>query len=73
VAQFEGGRGPDVMLLQEIEVDFTPGKTAPNYEEILAKYAGVKIEEMLGAKFTAEIGDLPAEALLPEDPERIEV
>lgn len=64
VAQFEGGRGPDVMLLQEIEVDFTPGTTAPNYEQILAKYAGVKIEEMLGAKFTAEIGDLPAEALL---------
>ena len=64
VAQFEGGRGPDVLLLQEIEVDFTPGKTAPNYGDILAKYAGMKIEDMLGSKFTAEIGDLPAEALL---------
>lgn len=64
VAQFEGGRGPDVIMLQELESDFTPGKTAPNYEQILAAYAGVKIEDMLGAKFTPEIGDLPAEALL---------
>jgi endonuclease/exonuclease/phosphatase family metal-dependent hydrolase len=64
LGQFEGGRGPDVILFQEIEVDFTPGKTAPNYEQILATYAGVKIEDMLGTKFTAEVGDLPAEALL---------
>ncbi len=64
VAQFEGGRGPDVILFQEIEVDATPGRTPPDYERILARYAGIKIEDMLGAKFTAEIGDLPAEALL---------
>ncbi len=64
VAQYEGGRGPDVILFQEIEVDFTPGKSPPDHDQILARYAGVKIEEMLGAKFTPEIGDLPAEALL---------
>ena len=64
LAQFEDGRGPDVILFQELEVDATPGKTPPNYEQMLARYAGLKIEEMLGAKFTAEIGDLPAEALL---------
>lgn len=64
VARFEGGKGPDVLLLCEIEVDATPGKKAPDYGAILARYADLKIEEMLGAKFTAEIGDLPAEALL---------
>ena len=64
IAQFEGGRGPDVLMLCEIEVDFTPSKTPPDYDAILARYAGVKLEDMLGAKFTAEIGDLPAEALL---------
>ncbi len=53
-----------MILFQEIEVDFTPGKSAPDYDQILARYAGVKMEEMLGAKFTPEIGDLPAEALL---------
>ena len=64
VGRFEGGKGPDVLLLSEIEVDATPGRTAPDYEAILARYAGLKLEEMLGAKFNAEIGDLPAEALL---------
>jgi hypothetical protein len=64
LAQFEGGRGPDVILFQELEADFTPGKAAPNYPEILARYAGVKIDAMLGAKFNAEIADLPSEALL---------
>jgi rRNA maturation protein Rpf1 len=39
LAQFEGGRGPDVVLFQELEVDATPGKTPPNYEQILARYA----------------------------------
>ena len=64
VAQFEGGRGPDVILFEEIEVDFTPSTTPPDYDAILARYAGLTIEEMLGPKFDAAIGDLPAEALL---------
>lgn len=64
LAQFEGGRGPDVILFNEIEVDFTPAKVPHDYDAILKRYAGVKIEELLGAKFDAEIGDLPAEALL---------
>jgi hypothetical protein len=64
VAQFEGGRGPDVIIFCEIEVDFTPSKTPPDYDAILARYAGLKIDDMLGAKFNSEIGDLPAEALL---------
>lgn len=64
VAQFESGRGPDVLLLSELEVDATPGAKAPDYDAILARYAGVKLGEMLGARFSAEIADLPAEALL---------
>jgi endonuclease/exonuclease/phosphatase family metal-dependent hydrolase len=64
VAKFEGGRGPDVLLLAEVEVDATPGRTAPDYAAILARYAGVRLEEMLGARFDREIADLPAEALL---------
>ena len=64
VAKFEAGRGPDVLLLSELEVDATPGKAPPNYNALLARYAGVRLEAMLGAKFDAEIGDLPSEALL---------
>ena len=64
VAQFEGGRGPDVILFQEIEADQTPGRSAPQYEEMLKRYAGVRLEEMLGAKFDETVADWPAEAWL---------
>jgi len=64
VARFEGGRGPEVLMLCELEVDATPGAVPPNYDAILARYAGVKLADMLGAKFGPDVADLPAEALL---------
>ena len=64
VAQIDEGRGPDIILFQEIEADQTPGATPPDYAAILQRYAGVKIGAMLGARYSAEIADLPAEALL---------
>ncbi len=64
VSQFEDGRGPDIILFQEIEVDMTNDAAAPDYAAILKRYAHVKIADMLGAKFSDEIADLPSEALL---------
>jgi len=64
IAQFEGGRGPDVLILSELEVDLTPSPTAPNYEALLTRFAGMKLTDMLGSKFTEEIADLPSEVLL---------
>ncbi len=64
VASFEGGKGPDIILFQEIEADQTPGATPPDYAAILQRYAGTNIGTMLGSGFTPEIADLPAEALL---------
>jgi len=64
VAQVDEGRGPDIILFQEIEADQTPGATPPDYAAILQRHAGVKIGAMLGARYSAEIADLPAEALL---------
>lgn len=64
VAKFDDGRGPDILLLAEIEVDATPGMTPPDYDAILARYRGTRLETMLGAGFDRDIGDLPAEALL---------
>ena len=64
VARFEAGRGPDVLMLCELEVDATPGARTPDYDAILARFAGEKLEAMLGARFSPEIADLPAEALL---------
>jgi hypothetical protein len=53
-----------VILFDEIEVDLTPSRGPVDYDAILRRYAGMPIEDMLGAKFDAEIADLPAEALL---------
>jgi hypothetical protein len=64
LAQYEGGRGPDLVLLSEIEVDATPGAIAPDYDAILARYAGTTLERMLGSAHDRAIADLPAEALL---------
>lgn len=64
VAQFENGRGPDVLILCELEVDFTPAPAPLDYDAILQRYAGVTIRDMLGEKFDREVADLPSEALL---------
>jgi hypothetical protein len=64
IARFEDGRGPDVLILSELEADLTPSATPPDYDALLARYAGMKLADMLGAKFTPEIADLPAEVLL---------
>jgi hypothetical protein len=64
VAMFEGGRGPDILMFSELEVDFTPPKVPLDLEAVMARYAKTTLADMLGAKFDKEIGDLPAEALL---------
>jgi endonuclease/exonuclease/phosphatase family metal-dependent hydrolase len=65
VAKFDGGRGPDVLLLSEIEVDATPGAAAPDYDAILARLRGKTLDQLLAAKtLDPAVADLPAEALL---------
>jgi endonuclease/exonuclease/phosphatase family metal-dependent hydrolase len=64
VARFGEGRGPDVLLLTELEVDATPGATPADYDAILKRYAGTTLAAMLSAKPTADVADLPSEALL---------
>lgn len=64
VARFENGRGPDILICAEIEVDRTPPRQSADPVELLARYAGVTLEQMLGPKFDPAIADLPAEVLL---------
>lgn len=64
ISQFEHGRGPDIIMFEEIEVDETPSANPPDYAAILKQYAGMTVADMLGSKFDAAIADLPAEALL---------
>jgi endonuclease/exonuclease/phosphatase family metal-dependent hydrolase len=64
IARFEDGRGPDVLILNELEVDLTPSATPLNVSAVLKRYAKMRIEDMLGARFDAAIADLPSEVLL---------
>jgi len=64
IAQYGGGRGPEILILSELEVDATPSPRPPDYDAIAARYAGLTMAEMLGEKFDDGIADLPSEALL---------
>lgn len=64
IAAFDGGRGPDILILCEIEVDRTPPARPIAADALVAKYAGVTLAEMFGARYGREIADLPAEVLL---------
>lgn len=64
LAKFEGGRGADIIILSELEADLTPSKDALDYDKVLARYSSVTLADMLGAKFDAQVADLPSEVLL---------
>ncbi len=64
LAQFEQGRGPDILILSELELDLTPPAGPRDYDALFARYAGLTLPEMLGPKFDRGIADLPSEFLL---------
>jgi len=61
--QYGDGEGPDVLMASEIEADHSPSR-AIRAEDFLNRWADTTLEQMLGAGFTDEIADLPAELLL---------
>src|SRR5690606_3567636 len=62
--QYEEGRGPDLVLLQEIEIDRTRSASPPSAERVLRTYAGTRLDALLGPELSAEVRDWPAEVLL---------
>lgn len=62
--QVGDGRGPEVVILNELELDHTPASAAPAAAEFLAKYAGTTYEKMLTTELTDELRGLPAEIWL---------
>lgn len=65
LARFEDGRGPDLILFQEIELDQTPDSAVRDYAAFLQRHAGTTYDRMLGASpLPAELAGLPAEAWL---------
>lgn len=66
IRQFNNGRGPDVLMLAEIEGDFTPDNPLAQHDAaaFLKQYANTTIQHMLGDGFNERIADLPSELLL---------
>ena len=65
LARFDGGRGPDIVLLQEVEIDHTPasGRMAP--DEFLRRYTQKTVTELLAqSPLPAGLAGLPAELWL---------
>ena len=58
------GQGPEVIVLNELEMDFSPDSGVEDYDAFLAKYKDTTVEAMLTTGLNEEIRGLPSEALL---------
>ena len=58
------GRGPDVVILNELEVDHSPETKVEDMSEFLKKYSGTTYEKMLTTDLNDELRGLPVEAWL---------
>jgi endonuclease/exonuclease/phosphatase family metal-dependent hydrolase len=63
---YNSGKGPDVLVLSEVESDHTQPQSGNTYNEhdFLNVYSHTSLSEMLGNGFNEEIKDLPSELLL---------
>jgi hypothetical protein len=64
MATFQEGRGPEIILFQELEADQTPGERPFDYAGFLRAYQSTTLADMLTEPLTPEVRDLPAKAFL---------
>lgn len=63
--KFRGGAGPDIILLQEIEIDQTPESSVDDVDVFLAEWSGRSVHDMLSATpLPAKLRGVPAEVWL---------
>ncbi|MDQ8194069.1 endonuclease/exonuclease/phosphatase family protein [Coraliomargarita sp. SDUM461004] len=58
------GAGPEVLLLQELEADFTPDSTVADFEAFLLQHRDQTVASMLGADWLPQYAGYPAVAWL---------
>ena len=58
--RFGDGDGPDVVLFQELEADFTPESGMEGAESFLRRHAGTTAKSMLGEGWRADYAGIPA-------------
>ncbi len=64
LAMVDEGRGPAIIMFQELEADQTPSPTPPDYKSLLDKYASDSLESMLREPLDRKVKDLPSEFFL---------
>lgn len=66
MARYNNGAGPDVLVLSEMESDYSQPTGGNNYgvQEFLQTYSDVSLAHMLGDGFNDAVADLPSELLL---------
>ena len=58
------GAGPEVILFQELEADFTPESTVENFEDFLEHHAETTVADMLTSEWSVDYAGYPASAWL---------
>jgi hypothetical protein len=58
------GTGPEIILFQELEADFTPETSVEDFDQFLKDYSATTVAEMLGAGWRSEYAGLPSAAWL---------
>lgn len=61
---FNDGAGPEIILFQELEADFTPESTVPDYDAFLSAHAEQSLGDMLGDDWREGYAGYPSEAWL---------
>lgn len=64
IKRFNRGAGPEILLLQELEADFTPESTVTDYDAFLKQHAGQTLGDMLGAEWREVYAGYPSHAWL---------
>lgn len=60
VSQVNDGAGPEVILFQEFELDVTPFQNGLTDAEVLERFSGKTVRELLTTNFSANVADLSA-------------
>jgi len=62
--KYQDGKGPEIVMFQELENDLTPAPAPIDYEKLLMPFQQMSVEEMLTGEISPTVRDLPAEAFL---------
>lgn len=58
------GKGPEIILFQELESDFTPESTVTDFDAFLDQYSGQSVGSMLGSDWSEDYAGFPSAAWL---------